>query len=194
MTRKRQLMRLPAPPQQPKPWRFPELEKLATKSKRIFRLSSKVEHGSRYCSPEKVRALLNRELIDDIRFNRAKRNSLCSCALCVGKRYFCSGKVLLTDLKPQLINVLSAHHSNMWRKGVGMHFTCPCGCGHTLTLGFLNPLDNKPAIPKISQKAWYCTGQDFGSMTISPAISAQVAGSICSWQGSIERGVVYSYG
>jgi len=94
----------------------------------------------------------------------------------------------LTDLRPAWI-------SQPDRDGQGIAFDCPC-CGTArLAVPFANPLDGGEPMPLTAGVwrslivpeggPWERSGDDFESLSLSPAIDASGAGH---WQGSITSG------
>ena len=72
------------------------------------------------------------------------------------------------------------------RKGVGLSFDCPCGCGKRRHCDFSNPLDG--GAPLRARPQWERIGDDFQSMTLSPSIYAPKNKGGCGWHGWLKNG------
>lgn len=70
------------------------------------------------------------------------------------------------------------------RKGTGIAFDCPCGCGERVALHFKNPLDGgeSTAADRVS---WQRTGDSFENLTLRPSI-LRLGG--CAWHGFLTDG------
>ena len=55
------------------------------------------------------------------------------------------------------------------RVGMGLIFSCPCGCPSDVAVPFSNPLDGKPSGRECGP-AWERTGETFDTMTLAPSI------------------------
>lgn len=73
------------------------------------------------------------------------------------------------------------------RKGVGINFDCPCGCGNQCYIPFTNPLDGGPAIDKVT---WNREGDTFENMTLTPSIRRIPHNGSCGWHGFIKKGQI----
>lgn len=72
------------------------------------------------------------------------------------------------------------------RKGCGVSFDCPCGCGERVFVHLSNPTDGGP--PRAgNHPTWKRTGEDFDSLTLSPSIQ-RVGG--CEWHGFVRNGQI----
>ena len=71
------------------------------------------------------------------------------------------------------------------RKGVGISFNCPCGCGTRCFVMFANPIDGGKAIR--DRTTWQRAGDTFETLTLTPSI-LRVGG--CAWHGFITNGEI----
>ena len=85
----------------------------------------------------------------------------------------------LIDLNPEWVDV--KHYD---RKGTGVKFDCPCGCGNRLHLKFENPLDGEGRI-KNSHYVWRRTGDIFETLSLYPSICRKCG---CGWKGHLTDG------
>ena len=72
------------------------------------------------------------------------------------------------------------------REGIGLSFTCPCGCEELVYVDFSNPIDGNPPY-RADGDTWERVGDDFENLTLHPSIQ-RVGG--CNWHGWIKKGEV----
>ena len=101
----------------------------------------------------------------------------------------------LTDLNPEFFDAGGPGIRRLdgspveHRRGVGMIFDCPCGqCGVRAAVEFDVAADGRPW--KADAPRWKRTGDDFGSMTLSPSILRSKDKGGCGWHGWIRNGEV----
>jgi hypothetical protein len=97
----------------------------------------------------------------------------------------------LVDLDPQFVGgggegVSQDGQPVPRREGVGLAFTCPCGCGSVGYVGFKNPLDGGPPYDPRPGQQWDRTGDTFETLTLSPSILRHP----CEWHGYIRNGAI----
>lgn len=77
------------------------------------------------------------------------------------------------------------------RKGLGVIFDCPCGCGVRAAILFANPLDGGPALePNARSAHWDRTGETFEDLTLRPSILRNKDHGGCGWHGFVTNGNV----
>lgn len=74
------------------------------------------------------------------------------------------------------------------RKGVGMLFDCPCGCGTQCFVSFKNPLDGGAAMLDADEPSWQRYGEHFAGITLRPSIHRAKEKGGCGWHGWITEG------
>lgn len=101
----------------------------------------------------------------------------------------------LIDLNPKFVGAGGAGITDKdgnpvpERHGVGVILDCPCGNkdeGHQMFVPFLNPLDGGPPH---GSRGWHRTGDDFGSLNLTPSILRKGPDS-CGWHGYIRNGEI----
>lgn len=103
----------------------------------------------------------------------------------------------LTDLNPAFVRsggegVSDAEGNPVpERRGVGLAFDCPCGCGQRVYVDFQNPIDGGPARP-VRAPMWQRTGAGFKTLTLHPSILSSKDKGGCGWHGWIRNGEVIS--
>lgn len=80
------------------------------------------------------------------------------------------------------------------RRGIGLIFDCPCGCGtletgQGLVIPFANPMDGGPT-HEPAQASWERTGETFATLTLRPSILRSKARGGCGWHGYVTNGQV----
>jgi len=105
-----------------------------------------------------------------------------------------SEPVKLTDLNPGWVGAGGPGITNAKtgepvpeRKGVGLCFDCPCGCGMRGFVSFENPLDGGPSIKEAH--SWRREGEDFESLTLHPSVHRNKKFGGCGWHGWLRDGV-----
>ena len=100
----------------------------------------------------------------------------------------------LAELNPQFIDAGcgSVTKDGWWpavlRKGVGVMFDCPIGCGKRHYVGFQTPLDGGDPVgdgPK-----WAREGKTFEDLTLVPSIHLDLTLGECIWHGHITKGEI----
>jgi hypothetical protein len=75
------------------------------------------------------------------------------------------------------------------RHGVGITFSCPCGCDLWCYVPFNNPLDGGPPLEP-GRPLWQRTGETFETLTVTPSILRSRDKGGCGWHGFITNGEV----
>jgi hypothetical protein len=75
------------------------------------------------------------------------------------------------------------------RRGVGIIFDCPCGCGELCAIPFANALDGGPQYDQ--RQGWQREGDTFETLTLRPSI-LRTKPPGCGWHGWITNGEVTS--
>lgn len=102
----------------------------------------------------------------------------------------------LTDLNPRWVGaggegisridlITKERSPSPERHGVGVSFSCPCGCADECTIEFDVALDGQPW--RTDDHGWKRTGDTFETLTLEPSIQ-RVGG--CGWHGFITKGEV----
>lgn len=97
----------------------------------------------------------------------------------------------LSELKPKFLGAggpgVTLHGQPMpERRGLGVQFDCPCGCGAPCFVPFANPLDGGP---QLEAQGWQRTGETFETLTLTPSILRREPRG-CGWHGFIRDGEV----
>lgn len=71
------------------------------------------------------------------------------------------------------------------REGVGICFSCPCGCDSPCFVPLRNPLDGGPAHGD-ERHTWERTGETFETLTLTPSILRHG----CGWHGWVTNGEI----
>lgn len=69
------------------------------------------------------------------------------------------------------------------RKGMGVTFDCPCGCGEFVAIPFTNPLDGGDPVRRPT--TWDRTGETLENLTLKPSLQRLGA---CRWHGYLTNG------
>lgn len=101
----------------------------------------------------------------------------------------------LTDLDPRWVNSGGAGITDTdgnpvpVRRGIGLTFACPCGCGVRAFVGLRQPLDGGP--PTQEERAlWDREGDTFETLSLRPSVYQPRAKGGCGWHGWVTDGVV----